>query len=208
MRSFDKVVPIDFETSGSRIAGVLSISLDEAEVMTSGRSRVQSIEATELTLADGEEASEPEIDESESIGADIMSLPELPSGNPADGDWALCVHKRKAYRHLVGKAPAIVRGGRSSVNVWDLGAREGRNNSNEFQVAVNALRDGGKLKIPCGHFPAFNVRVNGGKDIVVEGESELGSVIVGPPGRDIFVIDDRDVKRRPNSVQIFRNLMF
>ena len=206
MGSFDKVVPISFDTSGGRVAGALSIRLDEADGSDQPRAKV--IEATDLTFVDGEEVSETEIDESASIGADILSLPELPSGNPADGDVGLCIHKGKAYRHLVGKAPAIVKGGQSSVNVWDLGAREGRNNSNEFQVAVNALRDGGKLRIPCGHFPAFNVHVNAGKDIVIEGESELGSAIVSPPGRDVFVLDDRDVKRRPNSVQIFRNLMF
>ncbi len=142
MREKPKTIPVDWEVDGVRVLGTMKLM---------ARPIQEEAAAPELDVATGPTAPEDIADQSTEIGADVMSLPELESG-PSDGDWGLCIHKGNAYRHRIGRAPAIIKGGQSSLNVWDLGAREGRNNSNEFQVVVNALRDGGKLRIPCGHF--------------------------------------------------------
>ncbi|MGI9452857.1 MAG: hypothetical protein ACR2QH_19785 [Geminicoccaceae bacterium] len=204
MGSLAKLVDIDETVDGVPVKGTMALKLDVGESSTADPDLVEDDDFT-----------------SEALGEAILDLPKHPKGAPTDTDVLMGVHFGKTYqftkRELFkgallgggiipgtpgdpGNAPDIgTLGTRGTVNIADTG----------FQDAVRTVKDGGKIFVPYGQWAvASPVDVPGNKDILFEGESELGSEIVVAPGVDCFRYDDLNVQRRLQNRQIFRNLRF
>ena len=115
---------------------------------------------------------------------------------------------------LRGRAPAIVTSGsvgtRGTINIVDEGAKEGdlAACSKALTETLRKIPDGGKAFIPFGKWPVANIPVPGHKDLIIEGETELGAELVSVPGKDMLVWSDDNTQRRLQNRPIIRNLRF
>ena len=111
-----------------------------------------------------------------------------------------------------GQAPVVntSAGTRGTVNIYDMGAREGDRNACRAAMtkALRSIKDGGKIFVPYGRWPMHDVECPAHKDYEVCGETELGAELVGAPERDILFFDDPGAQQRLNNRQIFRHLRF
>ncbi|MGI9505585.1 MAG: hypothetical protein ACR2RE_21315, partial [Geminicoccaceae bacterium] len=199
MGSLAKLVDIDETVDGVPVKGTMALKLDV------GASSTAEPEPDPLPDDDDEFTSE-------ALGEAILDLPKHPKGAPTDTDVLMGVHFGKAYQFTrdqllsggtsdnPGKAPTIgTLGTRGTVNIADVPVRD----------AVKQVKDGGKIFVPYGQCAVtLAVDVPGNKDILFEGESELGSELVVAPGVDCFRYDDLNVQRRLQNRQVFRNLRF
>ena len=126
----------------------------------------------------------------------IPGVPSLPGGTP----------------DAPAQAPVIntAMGTRGTVYLPDEGAKEGDTNACRAAMAsaLGKVRDGGRVFVPWGQWPMHDVKVPSHRDIVIEGETELGATLVGLPGRDILYLDEPGAQLRLQNRHIFRNLRF
>lgn len=165
------------------------------------------------------------VPEQRGLADEILALPEFPKNQDVDQrDVVTVVHNGEVFRRRFrdylqpgtpdnpGTSPAVALtlGTRGTVNSWDEGA-QGKSIGEDHVAlmgALNKVRDGGKLFIPFGKTHVEEVSVPGHKDLIFEGETELGAELVGSPGKDMLVFRDDNTQRRLQNRPIFRNLRF
>jgi hypothetical protein len=178
---------------------------------------------------------EPQLPSSEDLsgvwGETILSLPEYPAHAEVDlRDVSVVVNNGKAYSTRLrrfspglspiepgtpdqpGTGPVVTKtlGTRGTVNIFDEGGRgESRAvDSKAMTDALSKVKDGGKLFVPYGKWQVSDVKVPGFKDIIIEGETELGAELVGKAGSDVLAWEDDATQRRLQNRPIIRNLRF
>lgn len=210
------------ETTTSVDAEELGLPAGETVTVTLSRSTVDTPE--EPDPGDDETELPPDSDLSVTWGKGILALPPYPEAEVDLRDVTTVVRNEKAYQVRLrdyltpgtpdqpGSGPVVTKtlGTRGTVNIFDEGAR-GQNwkvDKTAFTQALLKVRDGGKVFIPYGKWLGVEINVPGHKDLIIEGETELGAEVEGLPGKDIFVWDDDNTQRRLQNRPIIRNLRF
>jgi len=163
-----------------------------------------------------------EPDLSDIWGRGILALPHYPHAERDERDVVARVNNGKAYRDTVselggtpdspGTAPVIntAMGTRGTVYLPDEGAdgSGAQKDSAAMARALGKVKDGGKVFVPWGKWNIQEVQAPGHKDIIIEGETELGAELIGTPGRDMLVWREASTQRRLQNRPVIRNLRF
>lgn len=138
----------------------------------------------------------PVISNNKLVAARLRDIPGVMGGTPSSPFPAPAINTRM--------------GTRGTVYIPDEGAREGDRNACRTAMvnAARKIRDGGRIFLPFGRWPMNDVELPTGKDLVIEGETETGSVVIGSPERDTFFMDDPGSQRRLQNRKIFRHIKF